>query len=68
MRHAKLYIRNFEAFLVACCQRLVIHQGTSWIISYLDVFFFLAACIKKPRSTAHVMTALMSLGCVGYDD
>jgi len=43
MRPAKLYIRNFGAFVVACCQRLVIHQGTSWIISYLDGFFVLAA-------------------------
>jgi hypothetical protein len=68
MHPAKLYIHNFEAFVVECCQRLVIHQGASWIISYLDGFFVLAACIKKPRSTAHLMTALMSLGCGVYDE
>jgi hypothetical protein len=65
------FILNFEAFVVARCQRLVIHQGTSWFISFRDVFFFcfvLAACVKKPRSTAHVMTALMSVSCVGYGD
>jgi hypothetical protein len=59
MRPAKLYVRNLEALVVACCQRLVIHQGTSRIVSYLDGFFVLAACVR---------TGLMPLGCVSYDD